>query len=56
MRPFEHDGADAAAVIDWIARQPWSDGRVGMYGGSYNSFAQWAATKHRPPALKAIAP
>lgn len=55
VRPFEHDGADAAAVIDWIARQPWSDGRVGMYGGSYNSFAQWAAAKHRPPALKAIA-
>lgn len=53
--PFEHDGADAAAVIAWIAQQPWSDGRVGMYGGSYNSFAQWAAAKHRPPALKAIA-
>jgi putative CocE/NonD family hydrolase len=55
VRPFEHDGADAAATIAWIARQPWSDGRVGMYGGSYNSFAQWAAAKHRPPALKAIA-
>lgn len=55
VHPFEHDGADAAAVIGWIAEQPWSDGRVGMYGGSYNSFAQWAAAKHRPPALKAIA-
>ncbi len=55
VHPFEHDGADAAATIAWIARQPWSDGRVGMYGGSYNSFAQWAAAKHRPPALKAIA-
>ena len=53
--PFEHDGADAAAVIDWIAAQPWNDGRVGMYGGSYNGFAQWAALKHRPRALKAIA-
>lgn len=53
--PFEHDGADAAAVIDWIAAQPWNDGRVGMYGGSYNGFAQWAALKHRPQALKAIA-
>jgi putative CocE/NonD family hydrolase len=55
VRPFEHDGADAAATIAWIAAQPWSDGRVGMYGGSYNSFAQWAAAKHRPPALKAMA-
>jgi putative CocE/NonD family hydrolase len=53
--PFEHDGADAAAVIDWIAAQPWNDGRVGMYGGSYNGFAQWAALKQRPKALKAIA-
>lgn len=52
--PYEHDGEDASAVIDWIARQPWSDGRVGMYGGSYNSFAQWSAAKRRPTALKAL--
>ncbi|HEX4158248.1 MAG TPA: CocE/NonD family hydrolase [Rhizomicrobium sp.] len=54
--PLEHDGADAAALIDWIAKQPWSDGRVGMFGGSYDGFTQWAATKHLPPALKAIMP
>jgi hypothetical protein len=53
--PYEHDGRDAAAVIDWIAEQPWSDGRVGMYGGSYNGFTAWAAAKHHPKALKAIA-
>jgi putative CocE/NonD family hydrolase len=56
IAPFEYDGADADTVIEWIARQPWSDGRVGMYGGSYNGFTQWAATKHLPPALKAIMP
>lgn len=54
--PYEHDGADADAVIDWISRQPWSDGRVGMYGGSYEGFTQWAAAKHRPKALKALMP
>lgn len=54
--PYEHDGKDAAAVIDWIARQPWSDGRVGMFGGSYEGFTQWAAAKHRPRALRAIMP
>lgn len=54
--PYEHDGTDAAAVIDWISRQPWSDGRVGMYGGSYEGFTQWAAAKHRPKALKALMP
>lgn len=55
IMPYETDGADAADTIAWIARQSWSDGRVGMYGGSYNAFTQWAALKHRPPALKAIA-
>lgn len=54
--PYEHDGADAAAVIDWISRQAWSDGQVAMYGGSYEGFTQWAAAKHLPPALKAIMP
>jgi putative CocE/NonD family hydrolase len=54
--PIEHDGSDAAAVIDWISTQPWSDGRVGMYGGSYEGFTQWAAAKHMPKALKAMMP
>jgi putative CocE/NonD family hydrolase len=53
--PYEHDGADAVTVIEWLARQPWSDGRVGMFSGSYNASTQWAAVKHRPAALKAIA-
>jgi len=52
--PYLHDGEDAAALIAWIARQPWSDGRVGMYGGSYSGFTPWAAAKLRPPALKTI--
>ncbi|HTA66463.1 MAG TPA: CocE/NonD family hydrolase, partial [Xanthomonadaceae bacterium] len=55
IEPYVRDGADAAATIDWIAKQDWSDGRVGMYSGSYNAFAQWAAAKHHPAALKAIA-
>jgi putative CocE/NonD family hydrolase len=54
--PVEHDGADADALIDWIATQPWSDGKVGMYGGSYEGFTQWAAAKHPPSALKALMP
>ncbi|MCW6528640.1 CocE/NonD family hydrolase [Sphingomonas sp. MMSM20] len=52
--PFQHDGADADTLIDWVARQPWSNGKVGMYGGSYGGFTTWAATKHKPAALKAI--
>ena len=53
--PYEHDGDDARAVIAWIARQPWSDGRVGMYGDGYSAFTAWATAKRPPPALKAIA-
>jgi uncharacterized protein len=52
--PYRYDGRDAAAAIEWIARQPWSDGRVGMYGGSYSGFTAWAAAKYMPAPLKAI--
>jgi putative CocE/NonD family hydrolase len=52
--PFVHDGEDAAAVIDWIARQPWSDGRVGMLGDGYSGYTAWAAARRKPAALKAI--
>ncbi len=56
IAPYEHDAEDAYAVIDWISKQSWSNGAVGMYGGSYNGFTQWAATKHMHPALKTIVP
>ena len=52
--PYRYDGPDAATLIEWIARQPYSNGRVGMYGGSYNGFSAWAAAKQMPPHLKAI--
>jgi len=53
--PFQHDGEDARAVINWIAQQAWNDGRVGMYGEGYSGFMPWAAAQRPPPALKAIA-
>ena len=53
--PYEHDAEDTHAVLDWIVKQPWSDGKVGMIGGSYSGFTAWAATKRRHPALKGIA-
>lgn len=52
--PFEHDGEDARAVIDWISKQPWSDGRVAMTGTGYSGFAAWAVAKKAPLALQAI--
>jgi len=55
MGTYQSGGDDARTVINWIAKQPWSNGQVGMYGGSYGAFSEWAAAKHLPPALKAIA-
>jgi putative CocE/NonD family hydrolase len=54
--PYEYDGEDANQVIDWITKQSWSNQQVGMYGGSYSGFTQWAATKKMHPALKTIVP
>jgi uncharacterized protein len=56
IAPYEHEAADAYDIIDWISKQPWSNGQVGMFGGSYNGFTQWAATKKLHPALKTIVP
>lgn len=47
------DGKD---LVDWIAVQPWSDGKLGMIGASYQGFAQYAVASQRPAALKAIFP
>lgn len=56
IEPFEHEQEDINAVIDWIVKQPWSNGKIGMIGGSYLGFSQWAATKKLHPALKTIIP
>lgn len=53
---FEKDAEDMWGVIDWISKQPWSDGQIGMYGGSNAAFPQWAAAKTLHPALKTIVP
>ncbi|MFP3675180.1 CocE/NonD family hydrolase, partial [Bacillus sp. SIMBA_031] len=47
---------DVNEVIDWIIKQPWNNGKVGMIGGSYDGFSQWAAVKNLHPALKTIIP
>lgn len=54
--PFDHDGQDGYDLCQWIARQPWCNGQVGMMGGSYLGTIQWLIAKEFPPALKSIAP
>ncbi len=47
---------DSYEIIEWLASQPWSDGNVGMFGGSYLGITQYMAASLKPPALKAIFP
>lgn len=54
--PYENDGRDVYDIIEWISKQPWSNGKVGMYGGSYTGFSQWSTAKNLHPALKTIVP
>ncbi len=51
-----HIGKDAREIIDWIAGQSWSDGRVGMIGQSFVGYSQLVAAAQKPKALKAIIP
>lgn len=50
------EGRDAHDVIEWIAAQSWSGGKVGMCGVSYLTAIQWFAAAERPPHLAAIQP
>lgn len=52
--PYKHDRNDGDDTINWIAKQSWCDGNVGMIGGSYLGYVQWAAAASGNPHLKAI--
>jgi hypothetical protein len=55
--PFtRREGREPAAIVDWLADQPWTTGRVGMFGKSYGGITALAAAAHRPDALEAIVP
>jgi hypothetical protein len=49
-------GRDGYDALEWIAAQPWSDGRVVMYGGSFFGMTQWRTAAQIPPHLAGIAP
>jgi X-Pro dipeptidyl-peptidase len=50
------EAEDAVDVINWVAEQPWSNGAVGMIGGSYDGTIANGAASMAPEALKAIVP
>jgi len=55
--PYEYsdqENEDGEVVIDWLSRQPWSNGNVGMFGISWGGFNSIHLGMRNPPALKAI--
>src|ERR1017187_8943916 len=54
--PLGQEPGDGDDTLNWIARQPWCDGKIGMIGGSYRGIAQWKAAEVGNPHLKAIFP
>lgn len=54
--PFVNEKQDGYDAIEWLASQPWCDGKVGMIGGSYVGWVQWWALSQNPPHLVTIIP
>ena len=50
----EQEQLDGMEVIDWLSKQPWSSGTVGMFGFSWGGFNSIQLARRNPPALKAI--
>lgn len=50
------EALDSFEIIEWIAKQPWCNGKIGMQGVSYLGGVQLMAASMRPPHLKAIFP
>jgi len=55
-RPLRDDGPDGADLLKWVAEQPWSNGKVGTAGTSYEGATQHAIAITNAPALAAMVP
>lgn len=54
--PFIHESKDGYDSIEWLAKQPFSNGKIGMIGGSYVGWVQWWAASEHPPHLVTMIP
>jgi uncharacterized protein len=53
---FKHESEDGFDTVEWAAALPYSDGRVGMFGGSYVGATQMLTAIAHPPHLAGICP
>ena len=56
FHPFANEPRDGYDIVEWLAKQPFCDGKVAMWGGSYAGFDQWATAKEFPSHLATIVP
>ena len=56
FEPFVNEFNDGYDTVEYLAKTPWSDGNIGMYGASYVGFTQLATAVTNPPHLKVITP
>ncbi len=54
--PYNNEGQDGYDAIEWIGKQNWCNGRIGMWGSSYVGATQWQAAVEHPPGLTTITP
>jgi len=56
FNPFLQEPQDGHDVVEWLASQPWSNGKVTMWGGSYAGYDQWMTLREFPPHLATVVP
>jgi hypothetical protein len=56
FEPFVNEGRDGYDIVEWLAQQPYCNGKVAMWGGSYGAYVQWATASECPPHLATIVP
>ncbi len=54
--PWFREAEDGYDLVEWLAKQPWSNGHIGSWGGSYGGKNQWAWAALKPPHLSSIVP
>jgi pimeloyl-ACP methyl ester carboxylesterase len=56
FRPLIQEAKDGYDIVEWLAQQPYCNGKISMWGGSYAGYDQWATAKEFPPHLATIVP
>ena len=54
--PYIHEAKDGFDVQSWVAKQPWCNGKIGMFGTSYPAYTQVAPAQYRNPNVVALVP